>query len=45
MKVWRIHIKTDKAQGLKREDLLDFCIKEKPIGVGWRAKVDSVFEI
>lgn len=37
MKVWRIHIKTDKAQGLKREDLLDFCIKEKLIGVGWRA--------
>ena len=35
MKVWRIHIKNDVAPGYSREDLLDFCLKEKLIGVGW----------
>jgi len=35
MKVWRIHIKNDVADGYNRSDLLDFCLKEKLIGVGW----------
>lgn len=35
MKVWRIHIKNDIAPGYGRQDLLDFCLKEKLIGVGW----------
>lgn len=35
MKVWRVHIKNDIAKGYTRQDLLNFCIKEKLIGVGW----------
>lgn len=40
MKVWRIHIKNDVAVGYTRQDLLDFCKKEKLIGVGW-GKIDT----
>ena len=40
MKVWRIHIKNDIALGYTRQDLLDFCKKEKLIGVGW-GKIDT----
>ena len=35
MRVWRIHIKTDIESGLDRKDLLDFCQREKLVGVGW----------
>lgn len=35
MKVWRIHIKNDIASGYTRQDLLDFCKRQKLIGVGW----------
>lgn len=35
MRVWRIHIKNDIAEGYTRQDLFDFCMKEKLIGVGW----------
>lgn len=35
MRVWRIHIKNDVAQGYTRRDLLSFCQEKKLIGVGW----------
>ncbi|HAV90097.1 MAG TPA: hypothetical protein DCW44_02330 [Eubacterium sp.] len=35
MKVWRIHIKPSIEEGLDRKKLLEFCQKEKLIGVGW----------
>lgn len=35
MRVWRIHIKNDYATGYTRQDLFNFCQKEKLIGVGW----------
>lgn len=35
MKVWRIHIKNDISDGYTRQDLFNFCKKEKIIGVGW----------
>lgn len=35
MRVWRIHIKNDIESGYNRKDLLEFCQKEKLIGVGW----------
>lgn len=35
MRVWRIHIKNDIAAGYTRQDLLNFCMREKLIGVGW----------
>lgn len=35
MQVWRIHLKNDIAEGYTRQDLFDFCMKEKLIGVGW----------
>lgn len=35
MRIWRIHIKNDYATGYTRQDLFDFCQKEKLIGVGW----------
>ena len=35
MRVWRIHIKNDVESGYTRQDLLEFCQKEKLIGVGW----------
>lgn len=35
MKVWRVHIKNDIESEYDRKDLLEFCQKEKLIGVGW----------
>ena len=35
MRVWRIHLKPDIEKGFDRFDLLEFCKKEKLIGVGW----------
>lgn len=35
MKVWRIHLKNDIAEEYTMEDLLNFCIDNKLIGVGW----------
>ena len=35
MNVWRIHIKNDIDPDFTRADLLEFCRKNKLIGVGW----------
>lgn len=35
MKVWRIHLKNDIADGYTLDDLLNFCKDNKLIGVGW----------
>lgn len=46
MRVWRIHIKTSIESGLDRRDLLDFCKKEKLVGVGWaeiRTTINSLY--
>lgn len=48
MKVWRIHIKNDVEDGYTRKDLLEFCLQNKLIGVGWndiKTRADSVSEI
>ena len=49
MKVWRIHIKNDiDTNEYIKQDLYDFCLKEKLIGVGWgdiTTRVNSVDEI
>lgn len=48
MKVWRIHIKNDIPKEYTRQDLLNFCKKEKLIGVGWgdiKTRVNSADSI
>lgn len=48
MRIWRIHIKNDIASGYTRQDLLNFCLREKLIGVGWNkinTRINSESEI